>query len=300
MFIIKLVKKIIYTIIADAYKLILEKQYRNEGIALKQERVGIKTPEFVSLQFQLAGLGSRAAAFLIDQTILMLANISIFIVLLLVFSGGADLFAVAGSDSLLLGLTIIGLFILNGGYFIAFEYFTGGKTIGKRLIGIRTIQENGHSLTLLSSFIRNFLRLIDSLPAANFLGILMIFLHPKHKRLGDLVAGTIVIHERKVKRKKKLSPIEKEILARNLTKDDLRIEEWALKSIDQKDWQLINTYSNRLVHLPQFERYELTLQMAGLLFPKLGLEIAGKTNLDLENTLLILYLIVREEWNFEL
>lgn len=267
---------------------------------MNQERVGIKTPEFVSLQFQLAGLGSRAAAFLIDQAILMLVNISIFIVLLLVLSGGVDLLAVAGSDSLLVGLIIVGLFILNTGYFIAFEYFTGGRTIGKRIIGIRTIQENGHSLTLLSSFIRNFLRLIDSLPAANFLGILMIFLHPKHKRLGDLVAGTIVIHERKVKRKKKRSAIEKEILARHLTKEDIHIEEWALKLIDQKDWQLINTFSNRFVQLSQNERYELTLQMAGLLFPKLGLEMAEKTNLDLENTLLILYLIVREEWEFEL
>ncbi|AMQ08109.1 MULTISPECIES: RDD family protein [Sporosarcina] len=267
---------------------------------MKQEQVGIKTPEFVSLQFQLAGLGSRATGFIIDQLILLVVNALIIISLIILFTGEMDLLAYAGTDSLLLGLTIVGLFIINSGYFIALEYFSGGRTIGKRIVGIRAIQENGHSLTLLSSFIRNFLRIVDNLPAGYFLGIIMIYFHPTHKRIGDLVAGTIVVHERKAKRKKKLSPIEKEIIEKGLTKDDFTIDEWALQSLSQKDWNLINTYSNRLMQLPTNERSELTLQMAGLLFPKLGLEIAGKSHLDLENTLLVLYLILKEEWAYEL
>ncbi|MBE1555247.1 RDD family protein [Sporosarcina limicola] len=267
---------------------------------MNQEQVGIKTPEFVSLQFQLAGLGSRATAFIIDLLILLVVNILIIIALIIVFAGGRDLLDFTGTDSLLLGITIVGLFLINTGYFIALEYFSGGRTIGKRVIGIRAIQENGHSLTLLSSFIRNFLRVIDNLPAGYFLGIIMIFFHSKHKRIGDLVAGTIVVHERKGKRKKKLSPIEQEIAKKGLTKDDLTIEEWSLKSISQKDWNLIKTYSNRLMQLPTNERSELTLQMAWLLFPRFGLELVGKSNLDLENTLLVLYLILKEEWAYEL
>ena len=243
-----------------------------------QERVGIKTPEFVSLQFQLAGLGSRAAAFIIDQLILMIGNISILIGLIILFTGGSDLWAFEAVNSVLLGLAIAGIFIINSGYFIAFEYFSGGRTIGKRIIGIRAIQENGHSLTLLSSFIRNFLRIVDSLPTGYFLGIIMIFFHSKHKRIGDLVAGTIVVHERKAKRMNKLSSIEKEIAKKGLTKDDLVIEESALKSIGQKDWNLLKTYSNRFVQLPENERYELTRQIAKILFPKLNLDMAGKTS----------------------
>lgn len=267
---------------------------------MNQEQVGIKTPEFVSLQFQLAGLGSRATAFIIDQLILLAVNILIIITLIILFTGETNLLAYAGIDSLLLGLTIAGLFIINTGYFIVFEYFSGGRTIGKRIIGIRAIQENGHSLTLLSSFIRNFLRLIDNLPTGYFLGIIMIFFHPKHKRIGDLVAGTIVVHERKAKRRNKPSLLEKEIETRGLTKNDLTIEEWSLKSISQKDWILIKTYSNRLMQLPPNEKSDLTLQTVGLLFPKLGLEVAGKSNLDLENTLLVLYLLLKEEWAYEL
>lgn len=267
---------------------------------MNQEQVGIKTPEFVSLQFQLAGLGSRTAAFIIDQLILMTVNILIFIVLFVLILGEPDIFAVGDVNSLIFGITIVVLFILNWGYFVVLEFFSGGRTIGKRWLGIRVIQDNGHSLTLLSCFIRNLLRIVDSLPTGYFLGIIMIFFHSKHKRVGDLVAGTIVVHERKAKRKKKLSPIEKEIKNKGLTKNDLEMDDWALKSIDQKDWNLIKTYSNRLVQLPLNERYELTEKVAYIILPKLGLKVEGKINHDLENTLLILYLILKEEWEYEL
>ncbi|MGN7409406.1 RDD family protein [Sporosarcina sp. SAFN-010] len=267
---------------------------------MNDERIGIKTPEFVSLQFQLAGLGSRSAAFIIDQLILTVVNISVLIVLAIFYTRDIDFFAFAGMDSLILGLAILGLFIVNTGYFVIMEYFSGGKTIGKRLLGIRAIQENGHSLTLLSSFIRNFLRVIDSLPAGYFLGIVLIFFHSKHKRIGDLVAGTIVVHERQTKKQNKQTPIEKEIAMKQLAKEDLVIEDWALRSIGQKDWKLIETYSNRLTQLSENERSELTEKVANLLLPKFGLEVSGKSNLELENTLLILYLILKEEWAYEL
>ncbi|REB10975.1 RDD family protein [Sporosarcina sp. BI001-red] len=267
---------------------------------MNEERIGIKTPEFVTLQFQLAGLGSRSAAFIIDQLILMVFNISVLIVLAFLFTRDIGFLSFTGMESLILGLAILGLFIVNTGYFVIMEYFSGGKTIGKKIIGIRAIQENGHSLTLLSSFIRNLLRIIDSLPGGYFLGIVLIFFHSKHKRIGDLVAGTIVVHERQTKRQNKRTPIEKEIAMKQLTKEDLVIEEWALRSIVQQDWKLLETYSNRLTQLSENERNGLTEKVANLLLPKFGLEVSGKSNLELENTLLVLYLILREEWSYEL
>ncbi|MFK4996937.1 RDD family protein [Bacillus sp. N9] len=65
--------------------------------------------------------------------------------------------------------------MINWGYFIVFEFVSGGRTIGKRVIGIRVIQDNGHSITFLSSLIRNLLRVIDSLPTSYLLGMIMIF-----------------------------------------------------------------------------------------------------------------------------
>jgi uncharacterized RDD family membrane protein YckC len=267
---------------------------------MNDERVDIKTPEFVSIQFQIAGLGSRSAAFIIDQLLLMIVNILSIIVLLFVMDGMSSFSFFMMENTLPIAITVIVLFIVNWGYFFAFEFFSGGRTLGKKLVGIRVIQENGHSITLLSSFIRNFIRMIDSLPTAYFLGIIMIFFHSKHKRLGDIVAGTIVVHERKPKRNKKQTRLEEEIYNRGLSKDDLTIDEWTLKSLGIKEWKLVSTYANRFQQIPLEERNQLTEQIAEVLLPKIGLETAGKKTYYLENTLLVLYLILKDEWEIEL
>jgi uncharacterized RDD family membrane protein YckC len=269
---------------------------------VNQEHLDIKTPEFVSLQFQLAGLGSRAAAFIIDQLILTAVNIMILLIFFFVTKGMSSLpfTAEVNIHSLPLAITIIAIFIINGGYFFAFEFFSGGRTIGKKALGIRVIQENGHSLTLLSSFIRNLLRMIDSLPVSYFLGFLMMFFHSKHKRVGDIVAGTIVVHERNAKRKNKPSALEKEMKNRGLSKNDLILDEWTLNTFGLKEWKLVSTYAIRFIHLSKTDRNQLTKQIAEIMLPKIGLEVEGKNDQDLENTLLILYLILKDEWEFEM
>lgn len=268
---------------------------------MNHEQMEVKTPEYVSLQFRIAGLGSRAASFIIDQILLGLVNLAIIVLLIFIMKGMSSLPALLENSTVPIAITIILIFVINYGYFFAFEYFSGGRTLGKKLVGIRVIQDNGHSITLLSSFIRNLLRLIDSLPTAYFLGIIMVFFHSKHKRLGDLVAGTIVVHERKAKkRKKKPSGIEKEIEIRGVSKENLVIDEWTLKSFKAKDWKLINTYASRFMQLPERERYQMTRQIADILLPKVGVEAAGKTETELENMLLVLYLHLRDEWEFEL
>ncbi|MEH7384493.1 RDD family protein [Bacillus sp. JJ1521] len=268
---------------------------------MNQEQTNIKTPEFVSIQFQLAGVGSRAAAFFLDTLLLSISSFIILLTLFLILNGGSDFWLPA--EVLFSGpvaIVIILLFILNWGYYFLLEFFAGGKTIGKKIVGIRVIQENGHSITLLSSFIRNFLRIIDSLPASYFLGIIMIFFHPKHKRIGDLVAGTIVIHERRAKNDKKQSPLEKEIHRRELEKDSLGIDSWALKSFGNKEWKLLQTYCNRFLHLKEDIKDRRTKQIADILLPKAGIDVAGKTYEQLENELLVLYLVLKDEWEFEL
>lgn len=222
-------------------------------------------------------------------------SVLIVVGLFLIDPGQSSL--LSGMSSLPIAITIILLFLINWGYFFVVEYFSGGKTIGKKMLGVRVIQENGHSLTLLSSLIRNLLRIIDSLPASYLLGIIMVFFHPSHKRLGDLVAGTIVVHERKGKRKKG-SSIEREIESRGLQASDLVIDEWTLKTLGTKEWNLLKTYSNRLLQLPNSERNKLTKEIAAILLPKVGLVQEDKNIYKLENTLLTLYLIVKEDWEF--
>jgi len=263
---------------------------------MTQDQIQIKTPEFVSLQFRLAGLGSRAAAMIIDQVILTLANTGL--ILLLIFTTNSDIWEVM-EYGWMVAVWLIALFAVNWGYFFVSEYFFNGKTIGKNMIGIRVIQENGHSITVLSAIIRNLLRAIDALPTGYFLGIILVFLHSKHKRLGDMAAGTIVVYEPKAKRHKKTS-LEKEIEHRNLNKESISIDDLAMNSLGSKEYNLLKTYSYKLLELRDHPRNQLTRDMAAILFPKVGLEIGTKTNDELENILLVLYLKMREDWEYEL
>src|SRR5690625_7545503 len=100
-----------------------------------------------------------------------------------------------------MAIIIILYFIINYCYYIFFEYYWAGQTPGKRITGIRVIQDSGHNITLLASFIRNLMRLVDTLPIGYFLGIITIFFHSKNKRIGDIVSGTIDVHERPGKRR---------------------------------------------------------------------------------------------------
>ena len=115
-----------------------------------------------------------------------------------------------------------------------------------------------------------------------------------------MAAGTIVIHERRAKRKKKPTPLEKEIQARGLSKDRFDIEEWALNALRTKEWHLLKTYCTRLPELKTDERNQYTKQVAAIIFPKIGMNLDNQTNSKLENTLLVLYLKLKDEWEFEL
>lgn len=266
---------------------------------MDKEKVGVKTPEYISLQFQLAGLGSRTVAFIIDNVILSIAMVIILLVSFLLVFAVSEIPFMEDAIPYLLVFMIIGLFLLNYGYFVILEFFWGGKTIGKKIMGIRVIQENGQSITFLASFIRNLLLIIDSLPYY-LVGLLMIFFHPKKKRLGDLLAGTIVVYDENAPSKKKQSTIEKEIHDRGLTKESLSLDTWNLKSIDMQDWNLIRTYANRFKQLDVKDRIELTDQVAQIIFPKLGLEWEHKDSQELENMLLIVYLHLKDEWEYEI
>jgi hypothetical protein len=130
-----------------------------------------------------------------------------------------------------------------------------------------------------------------------FLGILMIFFHSKHKRIGDLVAGTIVIYERKRKKKRK-DPFLKELEKRNIQPGGLELDDWSKKKIGAREWNLLKTYMERRQTLGAVEREKLTLQVAEVLFPLIQVEFEGKPNGEVEMNLLTLYMVLREDWEY--
>src|SRR5207249_7099636 len=94
-------------------------------------------------------------------------------------------------------LFVVVLFVLTWGYFLLFEAFNDGRTPGKRLTGIRVVMDTGHRLTFTAAAVRNLVRVVDAQPLFSYLlGFGFVLFHPQNKRLGDIVAGTIVVRDR--------------------------------------------------------------------------------------------------------
>jgi len=155
-------------------------------------RLAIETPEHVVVELELAGLGSRMAAGVVDG--LVVAGIEMVLGLALAVAGARLGTGVAGW---LIAVGILLSFLAFWGYFVLFEALNGGRTPGKRYAGIRVIMDTGHPVTFGAAAVRNLLRVVDAQPVvAHLVGAGFVLLHPQHKRLGDLVAGTIVVRDR--------------------------------------------------------------------------------------------------------
>ena len=150
----------------------------------------IETPEHVVLDYEIAGLGSRAAAALIDILILGGTAMAAGILLAIARSMGLSPGRLGGAVLLLVG------FAAWYGYFTLFEGLRGGQTPGKRRMGLRVVADSGQPAGIGAAAIRNLLRPADFLPPPYLLGALLVALHPRAKRLGDLVAGTVVVRDR--------------------------------------------------------------------------------------------------------
>ncbi len=163
------------------------------------DQLNIETPEQVELRFPIAGIGSRFLAVMTDSVL------KAFVLLVLIFSyvlilGSSRVASVASNpDSranwLVAGCLLL-FFLMQWAYYSLFEAFWNGQTPGKRLFKIRVIKDSGRQITLFEALARNLLRIVDWLPTFYFAGVISMLCNKEQKRLGDLVAGTIVVHER--------------------------------------------------------------------------------------------------------
>lgn len=157
------------------------------------------TPEFVEFDFVLAGLLSRMLAWLIDS--LVIVGIVTVAAIIISFAGAA----LPGFAS---ALFIVAWFVVDWGYYIALETAWSGQTLGKKALGLRVIQESGVRIGFVHAALRNLARPFDRLPAMFFgmagpgfyaIGGACAFLSRSHQRLGDMLAGTVVVRERRLK-----------------------------------------------------------------------------------------------------
>lgn len=160
------------------------------------ENLIIDTPEQIPLEFALAGVGSRFLALAFD-TVLQAGTVALLVAVALAVRrlAGISLPSSAFNSWAMAALVVAG-FLVYSGYFAIFESVWRGQTPGKRLVGLRVIDVSGRPLTVYAALIRNLLRTVDQLPGIYALAIISVLVTRRNQRIGDLAAGTVVVHER--------------------------------------------------------------------------------------------------------
>ena len=161
----------------------------------------LETPENVSLAFRLAGPGSRLGAYMADVVLrtffLWAASIAVTL-LLMPFN----------EEGLSQGVFLVILFVVEWGYFCFFEAWWNGQTPGKRLFGLRVISVEGYAIGFYEAMLRNLLRAADFFPVGYAAGLIVSMSSSRMQRIGDLVAGTMVVREKQSQLVGELADIE--------------------------------------------------------------------------------------------
>ena len=165
--------------------------------ATTDETLIIETPERVPLHFALASIGNRFLACAFDH-FLQILLILVVAISVTWFVGFADLGRwVTNAPKWVGALLIVAVFLMWTGYFALFEWAWSGQTPGKRWLRLRVIREDGRPVTFWEAVARNLVRILDMEPFLFYsVGLVSVFVSSRDQRLGDLVAGTVVVRER--------------------------------------------------------------------------------------------------------
>ena len=170
---------------------------------LAADEYTIATPENVTFDYQVAGIGSRMIGALIDTLAIVLLLFMLNVLLVMALNSIDDNGAVAADFSddpgwlagVIIAIYALINFSLIWGYYLIFELGWHGQTPGKRLAGTRIVKLDGSGPGFLEVAIRNLVRLVDFLPFAYALGFVVMFFNRDARRLGDFAAGTLVIRQ---------------------------------------------------------------------------------------------------------
>jgi uncharacterized RDD family membrane protein YckC len=213
-------------------------------------RVTFATPEGVSLELVLAGLGSRFLARLLD-TVIQGA---------LIIALAVGIF-VSGSPGWLEAVSIVLMFLFVFAYDIAFETLNNGRTIGKLAAGIRVVGRMGEPVRFLASAVRNITRIVDFLPGLYLVGAISIVATEHDQRIGDLAAGTIVARDRFPGLRQPPAPI-------TVTPD--AVATWDVSAISNSELSAVRHFLDRRLELRLPARSYFALGLANRLGPKVA------------------------------
>jgi len=235
------------------------------------ERVRLHVPEQIEISYELAGLGSRFLAALVDTFLVTVAT------LLLAFAAWLIRGFLTGQSELSLMASIIVLsavVLIYIGYYVYFEVTSGGQSPGKRLTGLRVVSVDGAPISAEQSAVRNILRIVDMLPTSYAAGLISLLVTARNQRLGDLAAGTMVVKERvePLTEMPEEEPPPPE-LPPEVSADVLRVVSAGARAVTREEEQTIRRFLERRFELAPPARRRLATRLADALrrrFPGLG------------------------------
>jgi uncharacterized RDD family membrane protein YckC len=238
-----------------------------------QNSFRFETPENVQVHYEPAGLGTRFMAWIVDQIVLWIAIIALFVVLIVVGVSFDELFdavdAAEDTDTERAVLYFLGLMALVWGlgsfvYFGLCELLLRGQTIGKRISQIRVVKTGGFQLDAASILVRNVFRVADHLPPMWIIPALSKL----GQRAGDMVAGTIVVADAP----SELSPVRAALAARTAAESQFRFDRATLALLSGSDFEAVERMLDRWPDLPLEQRAPLLDSYTRQLARKLRVE----------------------------
>jgi uncharacterized RDD family membrane protein YckC len=212
-----------------------------------EEVLIIETPERVPLHFALASIGNRFIACAIDHAIqaLVLGLIAIAAAVLASFSIFEQ--SLSSAPKWVYAVMVLLLFLIFAGYFAFFEWIWSGQTPGKRWLKLRVIREDGRPITFWEASVRNLLRSFDMMPFPFYsIGLISVFSTNRDQRVGDMVAGTVVVREREAE-----APAFAQVFAAPVSDPALRRSfkpvnfQASLSSLTESEIQVVETFLRR-------------------------------------------------------
>jgi uncharacterized RDD family membrane protein YckC len=230
--------------------------------------VDVRTPESIAFSYELAGLGSRFLALMVDQVIQIGTLIAIFLGIILAASRVPNRHVVAAAsdkvaESAAIALIVAIVFIVMFGYFIVFEALWNGQTPGKRLLGLRVVQDGGYPIDFGASLIRNLIRVGEQIVGYYILAAISALISPENKRLGDLAAGTIVVRDARL------------VEPRNLPQRPQEPVYAATAYLEGDERAIIKRFMERRDALPVERRRELAARLAARARSRVPAELAA-------------------------
>ena len=237
-----------------------------------EETLVIETPERVPLHFALASTGNRFLACAFDHALQLLVIGVVALAFLWLGRGAGLMFErLTESPKWLLAILLLAVFVIWSGYFSFFEWAWSGQTPGKRWLRLRVIREDGRPITFWEAAARNVLRILDMMPVPFYsVGLVAVFISRRDQRVGDMVAGTVVVRERESE-----APTFEQVFAAPTS--DLALQRLLkpvpfagdVRLLAEDEIEVVETFLRRRLDLPEATRLWMAWRVATPILYKL-------------------------------